>query len=896
MGLSEVIRRGIESGELGPAAISKLCEALVQRGDRDALLEELTRCGVLSADDRSQTGSQMSQTGTPSTQQGLSRTDTAGAWDHDVNRGAPRVDAAVAVGPPPPPGKPVQGRSSDKYEIKDELARGGVGVIHVAHDRGLMRTLVMKTLIESAKVSDYVLKKFVEEAQITAQLEHPNIVPVHDFGRLDDGSVYFTMKLIQGRTLKDILRKIRKEDPEVSEAFSRLRLLGIFQQVCNAIGFGHSRGVIHRDIKPSNVMIGEYGETLVLDWGVAKVLGAEEDDPGEHVSTVRSESDDATMMGIITGTPAYMPPEQAAGKIDRIDPRSDVYSLGALLYEILVGRPPFRGRNPREILKAVILQPPRRPSERAPERNIPARLEEICLKCLEKRPRDRYQSVPEIVADIEQYLANVEDFDRRVRMADKKFREGLDRVQEFAQSRDRVESVRDAVMDLEWHTSGYAALTEKRVLWAKQADLAEQEMQMHQAFSAAARALVAAIGFDPSHAEASNELARLYWFKLREAEANNDEGTAIYYRDLVAAYDRGIFEQQLRGEGRLVLRSTPAGAQVSASPYMEVDLKLSTLMDEALGSTPLNNIPLREGSWLLTLSADGYRDVRLPVKIRRGEVLDISAPMFTDAQIGPHFLYVPGGNFVLGGDSTCASARHRRPTQVDGFFMGRYPVTCGEYLAFVRELDQHDPNAALARVPRLKASAGHLWTRTATGILDLPALDSEGFSWEPHWPVFGISFEDAQAYCDWYTRRSGVAVRLPTEAEWEKAGRGLDGRLYPWGMRFDASFCKMSSSRIGRPVPERVGCFPADCSPYAIFDLAGLVSEYCNSPFDADDALRVVKGGNYESSGELACRLTHRRSTPRNTPNLHHGFRLVRDLPVEAAEKGARRMVRPRFE
>jgi len=178
----------------------------------------------------------------------------------------------------------------------------------------------------------------------------------------------------------------------------------------------------------------------------------------------------------------------------------------------------------------------------------------------------------------------------------------------------------------------------------------------------------------------------------------------------------------------------------------------------------------------------------------------------------------------------------------------------------------------------------------------MPALDSEGFSWEPHWPVLGISFEDAEAYCEWYTNRSGVAVRLPREAEWEKAGRGLDGRLYPWGMRFDASFCKMAGSRVGRPLPERVGSFGADCSPYAIFDMAGLVSEYCDSPFDADDALRVVKGGNYQSSGELACRLTHRRSTPRGIPNLYHGFRLVRDLPAEEVEKGARRMVRPRFE
>ena len=191
------------------------------------------------------------------------------------------------------------------------------------------------------------------------------------------------MKHVQGQTLKEIIRGLRKGDPAVAESFPRLRLIRIFEQVCMAIGFAHSRGVIHRDIKPSNVMVGDFGQTLVLDWGVAKVLDRPDtiDPELESVSTGRSESDDSTMVGLITGTPSYMAPEQAAGKTDLLDQRSDVYALGALLYEILVYRPPFRKKTHRETLRSVIKERPVPPVDVAPEQNIPLHLQAICMRC-----------------------------------------------------------------------------------------------------------------------------------------------------------------------------------------------------------------------------------------------------------------------------------------------------------------------------------------------------------------------------------------------------------------------------------------------------------------------------------------------------------------------------------
>ena len=914
-----LIRRAIERSGGADPLFAELCERLLASGRRDEILALLRAHGEIDADtpppppvtrpappapppprgpgsaDETPTVT-VSNHSSHSGSSGEPASTLGDAWGHRHAIGVPEIDDRAVRRVVAMRGQAGgESRPPERYQLADELARGGVGVIHLVRDHELMRTLVMKTLIDGSQVSDYVLQKFVEEAQVTAQLEHPNIVPVHDFGYFSGGEVFFTMKLVQGRTLKDVIRRLKEGDAEAAQMFGRTRLLTIFQQVCMAIGFAHSRGVIHRDIKPSNIMLGDYGETLVLDWGVAKVLGRDEALPpdGERVSTSRSQSADATMMGLVTGTPAYMPPEQAAGKVDRVDERSDIYSLGAMLYEILAWRPPFRGRTFKETLKAVITQQPIPPSERAPENQVPARLEEICLRCLRKRPRDRYQTVREILDALELYLAGVEDLDRRARLSEEKLAEGLARVEAFQRARAEADEAREALRELEWRVESHAPLDEKRPLWSRQAAVAEAELRMHQQFSAAAQTLMAAVGFDPANDAASNELARLYWVKLREAEAAGDEGATIYYRGLVESCNRGMLDEQLHAEGRLVVRSDPPGASVTASRYLEVDLQQTTLMDEPLGATPLNNIPLAEGDWLLTLNLDGYREVVQPVRIERGELADVAVRFFTEADIGAHFLYVPGGAFTMGGDPTCTSARHRRRVRVGDLFVARYPVTCGEYLGFIHALDAHDPAEAQARVPRLKAAAGHLWSRGPDGRFRMPPVDAEGLCWEPHWPVIGISFDDALAYCAWYSRAADVDVRLPTEAEWEKAARGTDGRLYPWGNRFDALFCKMAGSRPGRPAPERVGQFPTDCSPYGIFDCAGLVSEYCDSPFAADPALRVLKGGSFATTTDVGCRVTHREAAARDTPDLRCGFRVVRDPPGGTGQ--TRRLVRPSF-
>lgn len=309
--------------------------------------------------------------------------------------------------------------SSQRFRIVRPHAEGGLGKVSVARDEELNREVALKEIKPQFAHQVSARNRFLLEAEITGGLEHPGIVPVYSLGADEHGHPYYAMRFIQGDSLKDAIQSFFRKYGSQPSADSKLpaaayqslefrRLLGRFVDVCNAISYAHSRGVIHRDIKPGNIMLGSFGETLVVDWGLAKVTGAAEAVTGETTPlAVHSLSDTTsaeTMMGAAIGTIGYMSPEQAAGRIDLFSSVTDIYLLGATLYHVLTGRPPHTGTDSAKILKKI--QQEEVVSPRQFNKAIPAPLAAICLRAMALKPADRYAAAQEIAAELERYLAD----------------------------------------------------------------------------------------------------------------------------------------------------------------------------------------------------------------------------------------------------------------------------------------------------------------------------------------------------------------------------------------------------------------------------------------------------------------------------------------------------------
>jgi serine/threonine protein kinase len=330
--------------------------------------------------------------------------------------------------------------TSKRYKTLSQVGAGGMGEVIKCSDKTIGRTVAMKVMRKENAQIEMQRLRFLEEAQITGQLEHPNIVPIHELGQDEEGNLYFTMKMVKGRSLEELIW----ENKTGQRHNSLVQFLSIFLKICDAIAFAHAKGVLHRDLKPANVMVGDFGEVLVMDWGLAKIkpeatggagirteppkevnlgtidrskysdeaedsLGKDDDDSSlnllDSVRSVRSQSRVVdTKFGEIQGTPVYMAPEQALGTTNLVDHRTDIYSLGAILYEILTFKRAIDSGELKTVLQKVADNEIEPPEVRTPLRKIPPELSKICMKAMTREPEKRFQTVRLLEKEINYYV------------------------------------------------------------------------------------------------------------------------------------------------------------------------------------------------------------------------------------------------------------------------------------------------------------------------------------------------------------------------------------------------------------------------------------------------------------------------------------------------------------
>jgi serine/threonine-protein kinase len=798
--------------------------------------------------------------------------------------------------PPPdsnsvvPPGE----LAGPRYSAQEMLGWGGVGHVTAALDRVIRRTVALKSLKRAYATDKVVAARFVEEARITAQLEHPNIVPIYDLGATDDGHPFYTMRVVKRRSLRDVLTT------PLRKAWPLVRMLGVIVQVSRALAYAHSRGVLHRDVKPDNVLLGDFGEVYLADWGLAKLVNGTSVEIHAAGSTPPAATSDSG------GTPGYMAPEMVLHEAP--DHRADLFALGVILYEVLVGQEPFRGDTIAATLKATVRCAPEPPRTARP--GCPLLLDDLCMSLLARDPAQRPQSAEEVAQRIEDYLEGSKEKQRRLEEARRLCALAEEPARRHAHLEAEHRSLQARARGMLAGIKGWEPVDAKRPGWELE-DLAEKaEREGSLALARAVELYTAALGYDPQLVEAHRGLSDLYWGRARAMEEQRRPASQVYYEALLADHDiDGEYTASIRACAHLSLRSNPPGAHVIARRYFERDRVLVPGDEQYLGMTPVDAARLEPGSWIVTLKASGFRDVRYPLLLGRGAHHAGEVNLYADEAIGDGFVYVPGGTTLLGGDLEAYEALPRGEASVGDFAIARFPVTMREYCAFLDALQESDPAAALERAPHdVRGSEGLVVARGADGrwtpspqIIEGEARrlfpPDEGHLWSV--PVPLVDWFDARAYCRWRSGRSRGALRLPTEAEWEKAARGVDGRFYPWGDRFDPTFCKMRDSRPFAHQPEPVGSFPLDESPFGMRDAAGGMREWVADVADlgaeasaaaldaehepeagtprGDSPARIVRGGSWSSDHKWA-RCASRSRIPSLMRGTGLSFRVAKTL------------------
>jgi serine/threonine protein kinase/formylglycine-generating enzyme required for sulfatase activity len=966
-----------------------------------------------------------------------------------------------------------------KYIVDKQIGLGGMGVVLETVDQDIRRKVAMKVMLPNQKNNMTLMKRFLEEAQITGQLEHPNIVPIYEIGIDDDSKAYFTMKLLRGETLESVINKISNNDHEYLKKYTLGALIQIFMKVCDGISYAHHKGVLHRDLKPENIMLGDFGEVMVLDWGISKVLGRDdnwrEDSP---ISFRAKEGDYRTINGQILGTPSYMSPEQAKGEISGLDERLDIFSLGAILYKMLTRHAPYEGSSSQEKLDKARKHDLIPPGIRAPENHIPPELSAICIKAMALDKKDRYSTVADLKDDLQLYLdgksvsakrdniftrsrkwvqrnrvlslgiaaaiiclvagmvftlflqekkkqdaiaqflesARIAGTEERYEDAEEKFfavlgldneniaaREGISQVSgkalyqknrrlaetkieearkllkdgdyiqaydsyvaAFALDPDSVKA-RDAIQtsavmadkqkaqmkikpmleennqllerkksvekdiavlskkveDLEQGINGYEDFSFKKPLWDSEKTLQTREIENMKLEGEIISKYSKILGFDGENKGAREALARIYYNKYSNAEEIQNREEMAYYGELISAFDDGHYKGLLERDGSITLSTIPnadafyffkymegpdrrlipvsfnpdffkktedKGVEDNDSGGIDPEFKIANTafvkITDILNTKDFNRInqirglKLPTGSYLIVIKKKDYIDTRIPIIIKRGSDTVLKDIKLLKKEAVPEgFVYVPEGEFIMGGDSSAPYSVKRTAKSGPGFLISRNEVTAGEYLEFINYMDARIPGSAKKYLPRQSPEAGFYWGKKGNEYKSNFPLD---------WPVLGISWNDANAYCKWKSltnKNKGWEFRLPEDWEWEKAARGADGRYFPWGNYFDFRICTMLKSKKGNlSNPSKIGTSSLDESVYGVNDMAGNISEWCNSYFDKDSNIHINRGSAWSYAEEDYARCAARNGHDPSSVADFRGFRMALSIENMATD------------
>ncbi len=826
----------------------------------------------------------------------------------------------------------------ERYDDLGILGTGGMGEVRRVVDRDLGRTMAMKIIRADFMDREGVRARFIEEAQCSAQLQHPGLVPVHELGRLPDGRLYFTMAEVQGRTLLEVVSEVHRAHRDgqwhrTETGWSFRGLIDAFARVCEAVAYAHSRGVLHRDLKPENVMVGDHGEVLVVDWGLAKVTGRPDRilATGELEPVVTDRSmDDAmtTRLGAISGTPSYMPPEQALGQIDQIDARSDVYALGAILYHLLSGRPPYQGETGLDILQQVLDGPPRPPGrparmsatitlrldleEEAPQPAdtlLPEELVAACTRAMQRSPADRFIHAGELATEINAWLEGARRRDQALEVVAQAEATGP----RVADLRARAASLREEAAGLLHGVEGWQPEEDKAPGWDKEDEARALDRQADHLDLTQELLLAAALTQAPDLPEAHAALAARYRREHaihEEAQGDTDRAESLLRMHASALpqshSDRLGHMAYLSGIGTLTLETDPPGAEVELHRFESHHRRLVPVFDRSLGPSPIRDVEVAMGSYLCILRHPDRAEVRYPVQIgRSGHWSGVapegekSHPIWLPGEdfLGSEECYVPAGWFTAGGDESALESLSRRVVWVDDFAITRLGVTNQDYISFLDDLvDQGREKEALDHAPRARGASagaqGGLIYGYEGGHFSLQP-DVDGDIWLPDWPVCMVSWHGATAYAQWSSQRTGKPWRLPHELEWEKAARGVDGRHYPWGDGFDPSWCHMNESHQNRRLPAEAGQIPVDESVYGARDMAGNIRDWTATAYleegdtqdgervstlESTEAFRVRRGGSWDGDSRN-CRAGNRSRYVSEYRVDTLGLRLVRSIP-----------------